>query len=200
MGNRCTRPKTNDDIPPNYKPIDQSTTKKIDLSNLNLQDEDIPNDIKEALRTEKSLSLSKNEITTDDILKLVNVLKTNENLTHLYLSSIPIGATNRGIGYIGDLIRNNRSIVHLSLDNTKIDDRAFGMIIAALSLNSPSIQCLDLRSNKDVTDHSVPFLLKMAEKNHILSHCYLNDCGLSEEGKEKLRKAKSIKWYLRENT
>ncbi|CAF1181371.1 unnamed protein product [Rotaria sordida] len=75
---------------------------------------------------------------------------------HLYLSSNPI--RNTGMNYIRDLIRNNRNLQHLSLDDIGILDRGIQIVIDVLSSNSPSIRCLDLRSNEFIIDESVDFL------------------------------------------
>ncbi|CAF1248765.1 unnamed protein product [Rotaria sp. Silwood1] len=200
MGNRCTRPKTKDDIYsiPRLRESTNKSTVKINLSGNNLTDRDIPDRIEEAMReTKYELSLSRNRITSDGVEKLVNFLKTKENVAHLDLSSNTIG--DDAIDYIVDLIRNNKSISHLSLQNTNITNRGVVKIKDVLVSNPTSIRFLDLRSNEGITDSSVEAFLEIAEKNKTLSGCYLDGCGLARESK-KLVGAQSIQWYLHKNT
>ncbi|CAF3566123.1 unnamed protein product [Rotaria sp. Silwood2] len=197
MAFACTRPKTKDDLYRNIdleKGINQSSAENIDLSNMNLTNQDVPIIIKKAIRKKKptSLSLSTNKITADGIRMMVDSLKTNKNLTHLFLSSNPIG--DEGIKYIIELIENNRSLYHLSLNDTEITDNGIKIISDVLRSNSTTIRCLDLRSNQSITDSSIDCLLQMVEQNQTLSACRLDNCGLSQQGKEILREAKSIKW------
>ena len=197
MAFSCTRPKTKDEVHRNVpleKRILQSSKENTDLSNMNLTDDDIPVILRKAIKKKKltTLSLAKNEITANGIRILVDGLKTNKTLTHIFLSSNPIG--DEGIGYVLELIRNNRSLNLLSLADTEITDRGVKMIVDVLGSDSTSLRCLDLRSNKFITDSSVDVILQMADQNQILSTCRLNDCGLSEQGKEKLQETKSINW------
>ncbi|CAF1112011.1 unnamed protein product [Rotaria sordida] len=197
MAFACTRPKTKDDLYRNIeleKRINQSSSENIDLSNMNLTDQDIPIIIKKGIKKKKprSLSLSTNKITADGIQMLVDVIKTNKYLTHIFLSSNPIG--DEGIKYIVELIRNNQNLHHLSLNDTGITDDGIRMITDVLASNSTSIRCLDLRSNQFITDSSIDSLLQIVEQNQTLSACRLDNCGLSQQGKEKLREAKLMKW------
>jgi Ran GTPase-activating protein (RanGAP) involved in mRNA processing and transport len=197
MAFSCTRPKTKDDIYRNHdleKRIDKSSTDNIELTNMNLTDEDIPLIIQKAIKKKKctSLSLATNKITADGIRMIVDSLKTNKKLTHLILSSNPI--EDQGIKYLIDLIKNSQTLYHLSLSDTQITDDGMKMIIDTLSSNPTTLRCLDLRSNILITDLSVDSLLQMVEKNQTLSACRLDNCGLSQDGKDKLKEVKSIKW------
>lgn len=193
----CNRSKTKDDLKQNNelkKRIDQSTSDNIDLSSMDLTDEDIPMIMKKIIKKRKatSLTLTSNKITADGIRILVNSLKKNKNFTHLILSSNPIG--DEGIKYLIELIENNRNLYHLSLSDTNITDHGIELLTNLLRLNSTSLRCLDLRSNQLITDLSIDFFLEIVENNQILSACRLDNCGLSQQGKEKLREAKSIRW------
>ncbi|CAF1063888.1 unnamed protein product [Rotaria magnacalcarata] len=197
MAFACTRPKTKDDSNRNIqleKRINQSSMENIDLSNLNLTDQDVPFINRKVIKKKKSttLSLANNKITPNGIQMLVDALKKNKNFTHLILSSNPIG--DEGLKYITELVNNNQTLYHLSLNDTDITDRGIEMITSALGSNSASLRCLDLRSNKYITDSSVDFLLEMVDHNETLSACRLDNCSLSQQAKEKLREAKSIRW------
>jgi Ran GTPase-activating protein (RanGAP) involved in mRNA processing and transport len=193
----CTRPKTKDDLYRNIqleKRIDKSSTENIELINMNLTDQDIPIIIQKVIKKKKctSLSLATNKITADGIRMIVSALKTNKKLTHLILASNPIG--DEGIKYIIDLIENSRTLYHLSLSDTQITDDGMKMITDTLKSNPTSLRCIDLRSNVLITDVSVESLLQMVELNETLSACRLDNCGLSQDGKDKLKEVKSIKW------
>jgi Ran GTPase-activating protein (RanGAP) involved in mRNA processing and transport len=197
MAFSCTRPKTKDDIYRNNdleKRIDKSSTDNIELNNMNLTDEDIPIIIKKVLKKKKctSLSLSTNKITADGIRMIVDALKTNTKLTQLILSSNPIG--DEGIKYIIDLIKNNRTLYNLFLSDTQITDDGMKMITDTLKSNLTTLRCIDLRSNILITDLSVDYLIEMVQQNETLSACRLDNCGLSQDGKDKLKEVKSIKW------
>lgn len=197
MAFSCTRSKTTDDNYRNIeleKRINQTSIENIDLSCLNLIDEDISIIIKKVIKKKKftSLSLASNRITANGLQRLIDVLKKNKNITHLILSSNPIG--DQGIKHIIELIKNNQTLYHLSLNDTEITDRGVEMITTTLGSNLTSLRCLDLRSNRGITDSSVDVLLQMVEQNQTLSACRLDNCSLSEHAKDKLREAKSMRW------
>jgi len=197
MAFSCTRPKTKDDLYRNNdleKRINQSSTESIELNNMNLNDQDIPFIIQKVIKKKKctSLSLSTNKITADGIRMSVDALKTNKKLTHLILSSNPIG--DEGIKYIIEIILNNKTLYHLSLSDTDITDNGMKILANALGSNATSLRCLDMRSNKLITDLSVDPLLEMVDHNETLSACRLDNCDISQHGKDKLKESKSIRW------
>ena len=197
MAFACARPKTKDDSHRNReleKRIAQSSVENMDLSNMNLTDEDILIVVQKAIRKKKctSLSLASNKITADGVRMLFDTLKSNQRLTHLILSGNPIG--DEGVRYITQLIASSRTIYHLALSDTGITDQGLQGLATTLQANVTFLRCLDLRSNALITDLSVNPLLQMVEHNETLSACRLDNCGLSQEGKDKLREAKSIRW------
>ena len=197
MAFSCTRPKTRGDLYENNqlkKRLNQSSTEHMELINMNLTDEDIPLIVQKVIKKKKctSLSLSTNQITSNGIRILVDALKTNKTITHLILSSNPIG--DQALTFISELIQNNPTLYHLALSNTDITDNGMNILINTLQSNSTSLRCIDLRENKFITDLSVDSLLQMVEQNQILSACRIDNCGLSQQGKDKLKEAKSIKW------
>ncbi len=197
MAFSCTRSKTRDDIHQNTvleKQIDKSSKDNIELNNLNLTDEDIQIIIKKIIKKNQcqSLSLSNNKITHNGIRMIVQSFKTNQKLTHLTLSSNPIG--DEGIKDICHLIKSTRNLIHLSLSDTQITDQGMKFLMDTLTNNSTTLRCLDLRSNCLITDLSIDSIVQMVEHNQTLSTCRLDNCGLSQDGKDQLKQIKSIKW------
>ena len=197
MAFACTRPKTKDDSHRNHeleKRIAQCSAENMDLLNMNLTDQDIPIVLQKAIRKKKctSLSLASNKITADGVRMLVDTLKTNQRLTHLILSGNPIG--DEAVAYIIQLMTSSRTIYHLALTDTGITDQGVKMLANTLQSNATALRCLDLRSNALITDLSVDPLLQMVDHNETLSACRLDNCGVSQDGKDKLREAKSIRW------
>ena len=197
MAFACTRSKTKDEIYCNdslKQRISQSTGDNMELVNMNLTDQDIPLIIQKVIRKKKSaasLSLANNQITADGVRMLVDALKTNQKLTHLTLSENPIG--DESVKYLTQLISNSRTLYHLGLNGTNITDQGAKQLAETLRSNRTFLRCLDLRSNPSITDISLDVLLEMLEKNETLSACRLDNCGLSQTGKEKLREASKMR-------
>jgi Ran GTPase-activating protein (RanGAP) involved in mRNA processing and transport len=197
MAFSCTRSKARDDIYQNIsleKQIDKSSKDTIELNNLNLTDEDIQIIIKKIIKKNQcqSLSLTNNKITSNGIRMIVQSFKINQKLTHLTLSSNPIG--DEGIQFICDFIKLTKNLYHLSLSDTQITDQGMKLLMNTLTTNSTTLRCLDLRSNILITDLSIDYISKMVEHNQTLSTCRLDNCGLSQSGKDQLKEIKSIKW------
>lgn len=197
MAFSCTRSKAKDDIHRNIeveKQISKCSKDTIELNNMNLTDEDIEIIAEKVLRKNKclSLSLSKNKITSNGIQILVNNLKKTSKLTHLILSSNPIG--DQGIKYLINFIKISENLNNLSLCDTQITDNGIKMLCETLKLNNLSIRCIDVRSNLLISDLSVDSIIEMVDKNDILSAFRLDNCGLTQNGKDKLKEMKTIKW------
>ncbi|CAF1439114.1 unnamed protein product [Adineta steineri] len=192
----CGSSKSKDDVYRNNdldKRIKQCKQGEMDLSSMNLTDDDIQIIVDKVIKKNKctSLSLSKNQITSDGIRILCESIKKNKNLTHLTLSSNPIG--DEGIKYINDLILNSPFIVQLSLADTNLTDNGIITFTKVLTGKGLALRGIDLRSNKSITDSSVEYFLQMTDKNETLSTCRLGDCGFSQDGKDRLKDAKVIK-------
>ncbi|UJR19617.1 hypothetical protein I4U23_022751 [Adineta vaga] len=174
--------------------INKSSRENLELNNLNLTDDDIHYLINKVIEKSQcqSLSLANNQITSNGIQMLINSLLKRSKITHLNLSSNPLG--DQVIPFINQLLQNNRTLYHLSLADTNLTDDGVRDLIRTLTTDKLSLRTLDLRSNKSITDLSVPFLVQMVDKNSILSACRLDNCQLSEQGFNQLKEEKSIKW------
>lgn len=195
----CTRPKTKDDKSPGNaqleKRIRESPKDNIELNSLNITDDDVAYIVNKIIKRNKrceSLSLTNNGITSNGIQILINSLVKNSKITHLNLSSNPLG--DQAIQFINELIISHRTLYHLSLADTNITDAGFQQLIQTLSSNVSSLRTLDVRSNKSITDASIPFLTQMVDRNQTLSACRLDNCQLTEQGFNQLKEEKSIKW------
>lgn len=197
MAFSCTRSKTKEDIYRNdslEQRISSMIGEDLELTNLNLTDLDVPTIIRKGIRKKKvrSLTLTNNQLSSVGVRLLVDCLKSNQKLTHLTLSGNPIG--DESMEHLIELIENSRSLYHLSLSDTGITDQACKAIARSLQSNRSILRCLDLRSNKSITDESIDTLLEMVDQNQTLSACRLDNCGLTTLGKDKLREAKDIRW------
>ena len=193
----CTRSQSKDDLHRHSllkKHVENCSKNDIQLNNLHLTDEDIPFVIKKLLKKTKyqTLSLASNQLTSQSIEIIVSSLKSNEKLTHLILSENPLGDSS--IEFLCDLIKSSKNLYHISLSDTQLTDVAMKLLVDTLIQNSRSIRCIDLRSNRLITDSSIDLFIQLVENNQTLSACRLDNCGLSEQGKEQLKQIKSIKW------
>jgi hypothetical protein len=195
---------------------------EIKLSDQSLSDEDISIVVKEAIINKqcKTLWLSNNKITsagTSIIAKTLNknttveVLLLNYNqvgdtgvhfltetlslnnscLRELYLTST--GITDNGAEYLAEMLKINTTLRGLFLAENNIGDQGIEFLANTLVNHNKTLEKMDLAANKLVTDSSLNSLAKMLTQNSSLFILYINNCNLSEEGKERLLEIKKIK-------
>ncbi|CAF3319096.1 unnamed protein product, partial [Rotaria sp. Silwood2] len=104
-----------------------------------------------------SLSLSENNITDQVAIDLAETLKTNRTLRRFWLY------------------------------HNRFGDDGMQSFADTLTRHNTTLEWLDLRSNKLVTDASVDALILMLESNHSLKKFWMEYCNLSYECKAKLR-------------
>lgn len=68
---------------------------------------------------------------------------------------------------IGEFIKSNKNIEEMSLMNSKISDSDIEILAPYFDGNT-SFRRLFINSNKDITDKSIPFLVKAVESSHIV--------------------------------
>jgi NACHT/LRR/PYD domain-containing protein 3 len=110
---------------------------------------------------------------------------------HLYLGQN--GITDIGVGYLAEMLKSNRMITWLWLSGNDIGDRGVQLLTDTLANQNLSLEWLFLNSNKSISDASVDGLINMLKRNHSLKTIYINNCNLSDIGKQKLQEFTKLK-------
>jgi Ran GTPase-activating protein (RanGAP) involved in mRNA processing and transport len=188
----------------------------VNLSEQNLNDEDTKIVIKEAIINKQctELDLSKNKITSVGASIIAEALNNNTTLEWLYLSrnslcdkgvhslSKTLSLNNckihvldlqrtsiidEGAEYIAEMLKTNTTLRFLLLSYNEISDIGVQHLANVLTHHNTTLLSLCIDSNKLGSDSSVDALAKMLKKNRTLERLDIEDCNLSEKGKEKLR-------------
>jgi Ran GTPase-activating protein (RanGAP) involved in mRNA processing and transport len=167
----------------------------MDLSSLNLTNNDIPQIMQRAFRKEKkkytNLVLRDNALTSMGVKILVDELLTTPTwLRNLGLSSNP-GIRDAGVEHLVRLLQESRSITLLALHNTGITDRSVRLLADVLcdtNTNSSSVlEKLYISFNKLITDQSLEALIQILKQNQTLKVFSLQHCSLSDKARRRLR-------------
>jgi Ran GTPase-activating protein (RanGAP) involved in mRNA processing and transport len=139
-------------------------------------------------KTLKRLSLWNNQVRDKGVQSLSNALSVNEcSLIRLDLSQNDI--TDEGARYLAQMLKTNRILTHLSLSNNKISDKGVKFLANALQNRNKTLEVLSLTENKLLTDASIVFLVNMFQHNRSLKKLWINDCNLSKNGQDILKRA-----------
>lgn len=186
------------------------------LDGLELTDNDMHFLAKEAIIQKQCtlLSLQSNKITSIGVSLLVDALENTTRLEMLYLSNNYIaddGAaclahalsnghsslktlilsnnriTDRGAKALAQMLTTNRTITWLYLGENAITDTGVRSLAEAIKDQNRTLAMLVLSSNRLVTDASVDHLLSMVEGNPSLKKLWIDECNLSETGRQRLR-------------
>ena len=167
----------------------------MDLSSLNVTDDDIPVIFKVIYRGRKrsfrNLILRDNALTANGVRNLVDgLLKIPTNLRNIGLSSNPeIG--DEGIEHLVRLLRESRSITILALHHTGITDQGIRLLANVLcdeDVNSYSpLEKLYVSFNKGITDESLASFVQILEANGALKALGIQHCHLSDRARRRLR-------------
>ncbi|CAF3796738.1 unnamed protein product [Adineta steineri] len=182
----------------------------LNVSSLNVTDNDVPLIIQRAFKNEKKkcvqLILRDNTLTSKGVKILVDqLLPIPNNLKSLYLSGNPdIGDV--GIEHLSRLLQTNRSITILALHCTGITNQGVRILSNILCHDKMgSTACLEklyISFNKLITDESLETLIQILEQNQTLKLFSLQNCSLSDNARRRLRKVttkkKSKKFNLSE--
>ena len=169
----------------------------LNLSAMNLTDGDVRTIIQRGPWEQKrsiGIILRDNALTAFGVHLLVDgLISTKARLKYLSLSNNSrIGDV--GVEHLVRLLRVHRSMTFLSLPNTGITDRGVRMLADVLCGNDTNsrrnaLEKLHISFNKGVTDASVDALLEILDKNHTLKSLCVQNCNLSDTGRDRLRKA-----------
>lgn len=176
------------------------TIGNLNLSAMKITDGDIRKIIQHGPWEHKKcigIILRDNDLTSFGVHLLVDGLITAKaKLQYLSLSNNP-RMGDAGVEHLIRLLRANRSTTLLSIPNTGITDRGVRMLADALCATEPSsssvgLEKLHISFNKLITDESVDALLEILSKNQSLKNLCVQNCSLTDTGRDRLRKA-SIK-------
>jgi hypothetical protein len=188
----------------------------INLHQEQLIDQDIPIIIHQAIINKRCtiLDLSSNEITFEGASLLANALNNNLTLKELILYNNRIGdkgvralalelsinnstlkklnlgfndITDDGAKHLAQMLKTNRTLTHLYLQQNQIGDRGIQLLAGVLARQNWSLQVLVLFSNKFVSDSSVTALIDMLRLNQSLQTFDIDDCNLTDIAEKKLR-------------
>lgn len=146
----------------------------------------------------ETLDLSKNYISDDGVESIVNSLSTrNHTLRTLILQKNKI--TDRGTRYLAEMLKTNETLIWLYLGENEISNEGVRLIAQTIERENHSLEILILSSNQLITDLSIDYLISMLEKNQSLKKLWIDNCNLSDAGKQRLESMGQSKksFYLR---
>jgi Ran GTPase-activating protein (RanGAP) involved in mRNA processing and transport len=188
----------------------------MNLSQEQLIDHDIPIIIEQAIINKQCtiLDLTGNDITSEGAILLADALNNNSTLKELILYNNRIGdkgvralalelsinnstlktlnlgfndITDDGAQHLAQMLKTNRTLTHLWLQQNHIGDRGIQLLAGVLARQNWSLQFLNLFSNKFSSDLSVTALIDMLQLNQSLQKLDIDDCNLTDTSEVKLR-------------
>lgn len=188
----------------------------IDLRNLKLTDADVPIIIEQAIVRKKcrELWLQSNKISSNGALILARALQHRTSMEvlilhdnqiedigvralaaafSLSLSSLQVlgleatGMTDEGVSHLSKMLKKNRSLKSIGLGENQITNRGVQSLSSVLIHNNNTLRELYLVRNKRIDDQCIDFLIRMLRINRTLNRLWMDDCNLTNKGKEKLR-------------
>ena len=148
--------------------------------------------------TLETLYLDNNYISDHGVASLVNILSVHNNtLKILVLQQNRI--TDKGAKHLSELLKTNQTIIWLYLGENEITDEGIRLLTTAIETQNKTLEMLVLSSNKLLTDSSIDYLLPMIEHNQSLKKLWIDNCNLSEAGKQRLNTIQQSKkdFYIR---
>lgn len=110
-------------------------------------------------------SLGGNKITSKGAAILFNTLKQNKcRVFTLYLCRNQLDDT--CMGSLGEYLKTNPPLVHISLINNCITDKGVGVLSTYLGSND-TLRFCGLAGNENITDSSLPNLVNILQKSRI---------------------------------
>lgn len=110
-------------------------------------------------------SLVSNDITSKGASQLFHTLRAiRSTISKLYMNGNIIG--DDAMRPLGEYIKENQSIECISIGNNRISDKGIEILCPYLESNT-MIKFIDIRTNQNITDRSIPMLIKMIEISRI---------------------------------
>jgi len=205
--------------------LEQENYSRIDLSQRKLTDDDMSIVIQFAIRQRKctELKLSNNSITSKGAKILSAILWNNQSLLTLSLWDNQLGdegirlicqslsnqlcsltsidlstnqLTDHAAKSLANMLKKNQRLLQLTLADNYFTDHGIQLITQVLRNQNQTLEILSLTKNRKITDRSVDAFIQMIETNQSLKTVYIDECDLSNEGKDKLmKKAKPKKGF-----
>lgn len=186
----------------------------VNLTGQKLVDQDLNIIVQFAIRKKRCsiLVLSNNQITPQGLSLMAPVLYDYSSLTHLNFSSNRLGdagalilaraltkanrtliklvlganeITDEGVLYLAEMLEFNRTLTVLGLQENRIGDRGVLLLSKVLKEKNNTLHELSLYSNPSITDRSVDPLIDMLLHNQSLQTCWLWNCQLSNNGRNR---------------
>ena len=197
--------------------IDENVfSSSINLTREQLIDQDIPIVIEHGMIQKRCtlLDLTGNEITFEGATCLANALNNNSTLQELILYNNRLGdkgvrllafelsinnntlkklnlgfneITDDGAQHLAQMLKTNRTLTHLWLQENHIGDRGTQLLAGVLARHNWTLELLALYSNKLLSDLSVNAMLDMLRMNQSLQQLNIDHCSLTEVGEAKLQ-------------
>ncbi|CAF1365537.1 unnamed protein product [Adineta ricciae] len=148
--------------------------------------------------TLEMLYLNNNYISDDGVNSLAQVLSNeNQSVRTLILQNNRI--TDRGAHSLAQMLAVNRTLIWLYLGENQISDEGIRVLTEVLSSQNTTLEMLVISSNKLITDTSVDLLCSMIEQNQTLTKLWIDNCNLSETGKQRFQVTQQLKqnFYIR---
>jgi hypothetical protein len=143
----------------------------------------------------ESLYLSQNFVTDTGVQCLTKILKNNySNLTLLSLDHNRI--KDGGAQYLATMLKTNRILTDLWLSYNEIGDHGLQSLVNVLTFHNRTLMQLYLHGNILITDSNIDSLVHMLTYNKTLNTLWLQNCSLSQEGKEKLEETVKYMEYF----
>lgn len=148
--------------------------------------------------TLETLYLGNNYISDDGINSLVNILSNHNNtLKILVLQHNRIA--DKSVKYLCQLLEVNQTLIWLYLGENEITDEGVRILSKTIENQNNTLEMLVLSSNKLITDSSVDYLLQMIKHNQSLKKLWIDNCNLTEVGKQRFDEIQQLKtdFYVR---
>ncbi len=148
--------------------------------------------------TLETLYLGDNYISDDGVDSLARSLSShNHTLKTLVFQKNRI--TDKGAKHLAQMLEVNETLIWLYLGENEISNEGVRLLSKAIENQFNSLEMLVLSANKLLTDLSVDYLLPMIEKNQSLKKLWIDNCNLSQAGKQRLDKIQQTKkdFYVR---
>jgi Ran GTPase-activating protein (RanGAP) involved in mRNA processing and transport len=109
------------------------------------------------------------------------------------------GITDEGAGYLAEMLKTNKNLQRLLLGGNEISDRGVQHLANVITHHNTTLVSLLVRGHTLVSDLSVDALVEMLKHHQTLNWLDIQECNLSEKGKERLRQVvKSKKGFTLE--
>ena len=195
---------------------------EFNFRNLKLTDNDMPIIVNRVISKKKCtwLSFQNNKITSNGVSIIADGLKQNIYLESLYLSHncvTDIGVKcltdvlsnnylnltllaldyncikDDGARFLSHMLRLNQTLTDLWLAYNEISSYGVKLLANVLTFDNSTLIQLYLHGNKLIDDSSIDSLVRMLRCNSSLNTLWLQNCSLSQAGKEKLEKIAKFK-------